>query len=326
MKIFLRIILFLFILLTLSGIGGYFYIKQKMKVEPSHLTIQAENATTPFTWWMLRKEPESHNYGAMIVPIQLSGCPDTFLLQFDTGAPRCRFRYRSIQSINEKYNNLTIQEIDGEEQLVDLSFKVGDIPIHAKQVELYVRKGGKPINWEDTLYYPLIGTIGADFMDKGITIIDYPNRKIHWHQNLPDSLEQSVAFSPLSFKNRRVFIEGTLNGDNTGWFMWDSGTSRYEFMTSKNHWEQLAKPGAVPDMIPVNSWGDTLYTYNIASESVLVFGGNKFPVNTVTYVDKMAFMQSFLVQLTGLNGLTGNKLFINDVIVLDVKEGRFGRL
>lgn len=326
MKLILKIIAGLLLLLIVGGVGGYFYMKNRLKPTPNYLSIKSTNASTPFTWWTLRQAPEVYDYSAMMIPIIFPGVQDTFLMQFDTGSPRCRFRSQSIASIQEKYQNLDIRAVEGGDRLYNLNFKVGDIEVYAEEAELYVRKGGQGIDWTDSLHYPLIGTIGSDFIDNQITIIDYPNQTLKLMAEMPKEMERQLSFSPISFANRRVLIEGQLNEEDTGMLMWDSGSSMFEFITSKNHWEKLAAPDAQAEKMAVNSWGNTLYAYNVASKSGVTIGSNTFPVNTITYIDKMAFFQSFLTQLTGLSGLTGNKIFINDVILLDTKENRFAKL
>jgi hypothetical protein len=106
--------------------------------------------------------------------------------------------------------------------------------------------------------------------------------------------------------------------------MFDTGSSAEGLITSQANWEQLAHPGAQPSTTAVNSWGKTLTKHSVATPANLELGAAKIPLQTVTYIEGMTFMQQMLTRFSGLGGMLGNAPFVGRTIILDVRGARFG--
>jgi hypothetical protein len=141
--------------------------------------------------------------------------------------------------------------------------------------------------------------------------------------SVPDSLARRAAFVPMTFDERRVMLTVGLQG-KTQQLLFDSGSSAFALLTSTSNWQKMAQPGAPTKVAPVNSWGKTLTSYTVATPAAMQFGPATVPLGTVSYIEGMSFMQSTLTRFSGMGGMLGNAPFIQQTIVLDAQNRRFG--
>ncbi len=76
----------------------------------------------------------------------------------------------------------------------------------------------------------------------------------------------------------------------------------------------------------MNSWGKTLQVHVIASDAALHLGATRLPLGEVAYVEGVSAAQEWMMRLSGMGGMTGNRLFLERTIIVDTRGGRFGLL
>lgn len=317
-NILLGLLLFLFI----GAIGGYIYFKSAFRPAPSQLTISDKNASIPFLWQSDTINHEVNAYAAMLLPISLKGCPETYFMQFDLGAPTSLFYKNKLDAINKRYHNLVFQQKDTESELLNFQFTLGNTLVNAKKIAAKQFEGSK-IDWSDTMTKQIIGTIGTDFFENKVLVIDYQKNRLGLSDKIPDSLSTDNKLADFKFESRRVLLPAEINNEAVDIFF-DSGTSAFELMTNKKTWERLAKKGAAVSRYTVRSWDNQLTLNTVATDDSITFHSFQVPLRHVTYVEGTSFFQRMLMKLGGVGGLTGNKLFINKMILLDAKNQKFG--
>ena len=329
MKFVKRTLLILLALILVGGIGTFFYYKNKfMNAPPSTLTLSNLGKPFEFIWRSEKFNDKIEHHAAMFVPVTIPGVDRTFYMQFDTGAPSTVLYYKNVLSINEKYGDIfRIDTIDNRVRVVDASFKVGTVDVKASSVDF--RGTGYTIDWSDSTSLIKIGTVGSDFMEKHVLIMDYKNEQITLTESVPETIEKETDFLPFTFDGRKVFLSASLNGEPASlWF--DSGSSAFELIVEEDTFLELAKPGAERETFLINSWGSKIPCHNIESNGIFKFGSTSVPLTFVTYFEwpnKLLIWTMKASNLGGdLGGMTGNKLFINKKLILDAPNLRYAIL
>ncbi|GAB3821647.1 hypothetical protein GCM10028895_24220 [Pontibacter rugosus] len=194
--------------------------------------------------------------------------------------------------------------------------------VSAKEIKV-LAYGSPTINWADTASIDIIGTLGADVIDRKVLVLDYPQALLQFSDEVPAVVAAKANFTSLTFEERRVIIPAVINQNKTK-VLFDSGSSAFELLTDKETWQALATKQATESTVEVNSWGNTLTVHSIASNKNIHFGKTALPLQNVHYIDGATFMQRMLMQFSGMAGMVGNTLFLEHVIVLDTKHSRFG--
>jgi hypothetical protein len=319
MKIFKPIVLTVVGLLVAGAIGGAIYMRRAFSAPPNTLAVTPNGQWIEFQWAGDGNGDEARQ--ALLVPLRYAGQTRTYWLQFDVGAPYSVMYSGKLAAIAEHAGGPVPILVDGKSRLDDVDLNIGPQPVHARQLRVRTTRAG--IDWKDPASVEIIGTLGADFIDGRVLVIDYPNHRLALWPAVPASLAARTNFSALRFKERRVLLAASIN-DQPRELMFDTGSSAFALLTSRSEWNALAKPGATPRTYTVSSWGQPLQANLVATDAVAKIGGRPFVLGEVATIDGMGWMQEMLTRLSGLGGMTGNRLFLDHVIIVDTRAGRFG--
>jgi hypothetical protein len=304
-------------LLIISSIGGYIYFDKKFTPPPNYLKLSQDIDSIPITWVADHSDPRA----ALLLPVILQGIPGQFYMQFDLGAHSTLFYRKPLESLRTKFHD-QIPPIDSTNLLTQFSFGLGKIKVTADQFR--VIDHGTEINWADSTMLNIIGTIGADMIEDKIVIMDFKNNICFFGDSIAQ-LGLNLQLMDFKFDKRKVLLPATING-NSSHLLFDSGTSGFEFITSKNIWKKMALAGAQENSHNVNSWGNTLIAHNIESNKMIDFGMLKINLEQVSYIEGTSFLQNMLMRFSGMGGMIGNKLFLDKALILDCKNEKFGIL
>jgi hypothetical protein len=182
--------------------------------------------------------------------------------------------------------------------------------------------GATQINWDNNAI-EIIGTLGADFIGDKTVLIDYPGKKISIGYKIPE--KWNLALIDFTYTNRSIILPALIKGKKTMLYF-DSGASAFELLTNKETAVMLAAPEATPVTYPVTSWGKILTATSYASVDSIEIASVKMPLNTVTHINGASDAQVNRMMKMGIGGMTGNKLFLHSILVLDIKNKQFGIL
>jgi hypothetical protein len=321
MKKLFRYLMFIVIILGCSGIGSYFYLRKSFAAPLNQLSVVPNGEWIEFSWSGANDINNPEALEALLVPVELKGHPGKFWMQFDLGAPITVLYSGKIASLQARDGGVVMRADKKQEYIDNISLQIGSQPVLAKALRVYKTK--EPIHWNKPDEQQIIGTLGSDFIDGRVLVIDYPNKRFALHSRLPADIEAGVNYGPLKFKERRLLIPFSLNG-KTRDLMFDTGSSAYSLLTSESNWKALARPGAVATRSGINSWGNTLYVNEVATDASVKIGSTNFKLGKVAYVEGTSLMQDLLMRFSGMGGMSGNRLFLNKTIVVDTREQRFG--
>lgn len=305
-----------FFILSAILLQNYFCRGQVM---PSgKLILPDEHFKVPFTWKGDSINGQWENYAAMIIPVKLECCPKQFYMQFDVGVPYSLFYRNKLKAISSQYP-LTVP--DSINIGMELSFIVGKTKIIAHEMMLE-QSGDTQMNWDNSAI-EIIGTLGADFIGNKTVLIDYPGKKISIGYKIPK--KPGLTLSDFIYANRSIILPALIKGKKTMLYF-DSGSSAFELLTNKETAAMLALPGATSVTYPVTSWGKILSATSYASGDSIEIASIKMPLNKVTYIEGASDDQVNRMMKMGIGGMTGNKLFLHSILVLDIKNKQFGIL
>ncbi|MCC9166004.1 hypothetical protein [Pontibacter harenae] len=309
-------------LLVLSSTGGFFYAKYKFKAPPNQLVVPDGDFSFPFEWEASNEGMKLEPHAALLLPVTIPGCIKVFYMQFDLGAPYSLFYEGKLESIAEKVADLPIQEGENGQYLKNFSFMLGEMPVKAQEIKLLTH-GNSEIDWQNAASIEVIGTIGADLIEKKVMLLNYSHKFMQLSDEVPASVVAKTTFTQMTFDERRVILPAVINHQETE-VLFDSGSSAFELLTDKATWQELARKGAAVEVAEANSWGNTLTIHSVVSDQNISFGATELPLRQVHYIEGTSFMQQALMQFSGMAGMVGNKLFLDKVLVLDAQQLRFG--
>ncbi len=222
--------------------------------------------------------------------------------------PKISNRIKKLKSSAEFWNSKKVYQ--------NFEFEFGDFK--AKNKKLYVennygdRISEKVPNKIDQIN---IGTIGADFFQNKILIIDYPNQRFSICDLIPKEYKTELINIELD-KYGRVILPMKLNNKNYR-ILFDNGSSMFELIATEKNISKFATSKNI-DSIKVSSWGKEHYLISKMITNEIELGGKKFSKV------KIYENRSGLGIDKETDGTAGNKLFWNNIIIIDFKNKLFG--
>ncbi|MCR4033641.1 MULTISPECIES: hypothetical protein [Flavobacterium] len=309
MKLFKKIIFAVLAVIVLFLLGGYFYFQKKFTPPENYLTISGTAENIPLRW--ISSDENSHS--ALLFPIKINGIDQTFYMQFDSGSATTVFYKNSLESIAEKFPNqinMNVKEMElsthctiGKMQIISNAFEVLDY--------------GEKIDFDNPNAENIIGTIGTDLLEKRVTILDFKNNQCSFLKQMEEK-----GFLNFEFKKRKILITAKVDHENIK-LLYDSGTSGYELITQKEIWRKYKNPNSPIKTEKGNSWGNTLDVFSASANKQMLLGNSALQISEVTYIEGTSELQKFLMKRSGMQGMIGNKLFLNHKLILDCKNEKF---
>lgn len=309
MKLFKKIAAVFLVIIVLFLVGGYFYFQKKFTPPENYLKISGIAENIPIKW--ISSNENSHS--ALLLPIKIKGIDRTFYMQFDSGSPVTVFYKKSLESIAEKFQNQV--KIDAENNTISSVFRIGKMNVASNDFE--VLDYGEKISFDNPDAENIIGTIGTDLLEKRITILDFKNNQCSFIEKIKED-----AFTDFEFKKRKILIPSVIENENLK-LLYDTGTSGYELITTKEIWQQYRNKNSAIKTEKGNSWGNTLSVYSASAKKKIQFKNTTLNLSEVTYIEGTSSLQKFLMKRSGMQGMIGNKLFLNHKLILDCRNEKF---
>jgi hypothetical protein len=308
MKIFKKIVLSLIVLIVLSLASGYFYFDKKFTPPENKLQVSGNAENTVFQW----KVSDGNSYAAVLLPVRIKGIDRTFYMQLDSGSPVTLFYKNSLASISSKFPE-QIQLIKNKDQ-ISMQFSIENMKVSS---DFELKNYGSTVDSDNAGTNNIIGTIGTDLFEKRIIILDFKNELFSFVQNIDET-----DFESFEFKRRKIMIPGEIGGQKLK-LLYDSGTSGYELLTNREEWTRYKTPKSQIKKEKGNSWGNILTVISAPADHNIKIGSQNLKLSEVTYVEGTSQMQNLLMKTSGMQGMIGNKLFLNYKLILDCKNEKF---
>jgi len=295
-----------------------------------YISSSGELEWIPFLWVSETISGRYLDKCAINIPVTIDELPNKFTMQFDLGAVRTVFYGNPLKPFLEKYPSLS-NKLDkektfvseGEEKIMfsDVNLQMGEVLFKGIDVELFDGYGQEiasdTINSGAEIH---IGTIAADLFNDKILIIDYKLNRMAVTETLPGEYA-NASFEKIEIESGRIKIPFQING-KIEYLMFDTGSSLFSLITSKQN--ALAIGGAeIVDTMRLPSWGTYYDFHGLKTNTPIMFGNTNLGNPYEYYVDNPALFDSFF-ESENIWGITGNAFFLNNVVIIDYRNNRFG--
>jgi hypothetical protein len=257
-------------------------------------------------------------HAAILVPVKLKNCPQTFYMQFDLGSPSSIFYTNKLKPVADRYKSAVLLN-DTASTLTSIDFSIDDMAVSGKELVLRNVQEADARAGQDK--GSIIGTLGVDLLDNRQVLIDYPNRKI-W---INYQQKENVLLADLVYGRRSILFPAMIKGKSTMLFF-DTGSSAFELLTDKSTALTLAIDSTSPVTFKVRSWDRMLDGFSFSSNDSISFAQTTLPLHSVTYIEGASDSQVERMRKIGIGGMTGNKLFIHSRLLLDLANKKFAIL
>lgn len=309
MNILKKIVLLFLMGTALIFIGGYCYFHKKFSPPENNLIVLNEVQNIPVKWVSDYENP----YSAVLLPVKIQGVEKELFMQLDSGSASTVFYKKALQSVYTQLGKTG--SFPKNSTQVRLNFRIQDLRISSVNFELLDYGSAIDLNNPDA--QNIIGTIGTDLLEKRIMVLDLKNNCCSFVKTIDEK-----GFSDFKFRKRRILLPAKLNNENIQ-FLYDSGTSGYDFITDKENWKKFRIPGRALKKEKGNSWGKELVITSAPANKKITIGNNSLLLKEVTYITGTSKLQNLLMKSSGMDGMIGNKLFLDKKITLDCKTQKF---
>ncbi|KFE97593.1 hypothetical protein [Chryseobacterium luteum] len=309
MKIFKKIALSVAVCIVLLLLGGYLYFDKKFTPPENSLAVLGIAQNIEIRW----DSAAGNSHAAVLLPVRLKGIHRTFYMQLDSGSPTTLFYKKSMESIQEKFRDQI--KFNKQEKQISVQFSTGNMNIASDRFELL--DYGSSINFHTAETNNIIGTIGTDLLEKRIIVLDFKNGVCSFIENTDEK-----DFEAFEFKKRKILLPSEVENQKLK-LLYDSGTSGYELITNKEEWEKYRTSNGNIKKEKGNSWGNILTVISAPADRTIRIGSRGLKLSEVTYIEGTSKMQNLLMKSSGMQGMTGNKLFLNHKLILDCKNKKF---
>jgi len=257
---------------------------------------------------------------AINVYCKIKGFDNTFSFQFDLGAELTGV-YENTYSSLPQFGNSEIKKLKSnllflnEDQYVpDLEVSFGAYTFKTEKAYVYNEMGDvlKRYSKEDTIH---LGTIGRDLFKGKVLLIDYVNHRFKISNEVPKQYQSKVSRIEID-KTGKIVLPLYINGKKLK-ITFDTGSSLFPLITSERNVHHFAS-GKNIDTLEIESWGKK---HAVTSKLI------KHPITLANhrYKDVKVYVNhSGLGMDNTTDGMAGNALFFDQMIIIDFKNQKFG--
>lgn len=166
-----------------------------------------------------------------------------------------------------------------------------------------------------------IGTMGLDIFKNRVLILDFKHNKI----GISNSLSKSFYNRKLHTTNFKLYKNRIVLpikiGEETYPFFYDCGASMFSLQTTYEKSKAFA-PAVLKDTLYNINNGEAGTIHNVAGGTI----EKPVKISGKTYENVKVFVEpapSEIFDEAKVLGLLGNKLFLNNIIIIDFKNSRF---
>lgn len=270
---------------------------------------------------------------AILLPVQIENLSNRFLMQLDLGSTQTVIRGNTIGSFYQKYpelksklDTINLCNVQRHEcpQINNLNIKIGgvfDCNVNAACLQAYGVK--VPVDSLSPEVEILIGSIGTDVLKDKVLIIDYPNNRMSITGDSTINASD-YSFIPFQFlkenEDNRLLLPFSANEQDLR-VMFDTGASMFQLSAPEKNAKMICDSEVV-DSLLINSWGEKKRIIGLETNVELRLGEKVLPQLKVYYDPSNKY--DFFYESNNVFGLTGNALFLDDVIVIGYQNKRFG--
>ena len=278
----------------------------------------------PFQWQSYSTDGRHFPKAAIYIPVSIQKLEGlNTVVQFDLGSDATMLYENPFKQLGadkdffKEHWNRNVDSTYKFGRLKGYSFQMGGLQVKDPLIRVNY---GTMLTRDSFQTIQKVGTLGSDFFKNKYLLIDYPGQRITVSDSLSNEILDNFSIIQARVQNNRLEVPLVIEG-KTYWFLFDTGASIFPLQTHKSLWDSLRVQGPI-DSFKVPSWGKMVDVYSASMKYTVQLGSMDLPRDKVYYVESPQVMDYF--KEIGLTGLTGNAYFLNNVVLIDYKNKRFG--
>jgi hypothetical protein len=317
------------LLLIVVAICGYSFLTDKTYYTKWEISRDKSDTSqiswAKFEWTNDTLFGKYYQKSLMLIPCKVEGLPYNFTFQFDLGCELTGVYENSINAIYKKHpaiqNKISrlrspLQFWFNKKTFNNLNLQFGQYKATNKFSYIFSNFGDKlnldEQNLNDTHN---LGTIGVDIFQNKVLIIDYPNQQFAICNNVPEFYQQSLTDIELD-EVGRVLLPMQLK-DKKYKILFDNGHSLFPLLVTDDKTNNFSTLPA-SDTIKGYAWGKAFTFIGRPLNDSFVITNQTFYKTTV-YAD---YRKDY--RTNKYDAITGNILFLDKTIIIDLKNKKFG--
>lgn len=312
MKSFLKICFILTLALSSCNSGN-----QKSERANTDELLQNE---IKFEWQSFELDGIKYEHGALFLPVYIDSIDREYKMQFDLGLNVSAIYENPLQTILTEHPHLKRKIVARNDyKILRVNTRIGNYSSSVDTLFVYEDHGDQKSY--DSL--SVIGSIGANEVENKILLIDFPNTTLAILNEESEFDKSEYHLAPLEYKYGKIFISLAADGQSYD-FIYDTGASISAITTIDKAFFNKVKSNSTPtDTVKLNSWG-TLATFEKSKiESPIQLGEMKLSANkNILFTQEQKIVET--LNQVGIDGLVGNDFFIDNVIIIDLVNNKFG--
>ena len=282
---------------------------------------------THFKWTEFATVDTTFEKAAILIPLYLEGVDKKYFMQLDLGSDATMFYGIPFEQISKKYPSLkkdikTISKYNREVEVVPVNGRLGNYLLRSDM--FYIKQDyGDSLNTENELN--VIGTVGLDFFCNRVVMLDFVNQKFAIADTITEldkSHLRNTDTIAIKLIFNKIFVSGIKTGDKPlDNIIYDTGSSIFSLVVTKEKWQKLTgKTGDEADniILKIPAWQKEVKVIGAPLKENLFLGNLevKHPVIFFGILEKLDLSKAPFK----LEGLIGNVLFLNSIIIIDFKN------
>jgi hypothetical protein len=318
-KLLVLSLIILGLLLTSWKVFNYYW-RTRATINTYHSFSEPDTLSyTNIRWRGDSVGPLKTDIGAFFVKVKLNGIDDSFYMQFDTGTPQSLFYGKTLNALKEKYPSLVpAKSPSGSYWLDSANLKMGELIFDAEKILVLENLGSDKIDSS----FIKIGTIGFDVIVGRKLILDFKNNQLTiTNKDLNNFGFSFTELEGASLDRFPILIPAMVNG-NSVQLSYDTGSSMFSLIMDNQKLRDLKSAGPIDTLCCLSSWGKSYNFYRRKLTKSIKIGDlveEKPYVYSLKPMDQYSIFPNWLMM-----GLTGNQMFLNNVILIDTENNIFG--
>jgi hypothetical protein len=269
----------------------------------------------PFEWV---KHDQMGDKAVINIPVTIDDLPDKFGMQFDLGTDGTTFYGTAIDPYLGKNESLREKLDIKKSWFKNIHLHLGTVDFNGRDIFYYKNDGQAPEIREDNAVH--IGTIGAEFFQDRVLVIDYKNTQIAIPDRLPAEYE-NLPYEKIELDGaNRFIIPFRINGKEE-WLLFSTSSGFMQLMTTRERALAISD-SIVVDNASGNSDGYRATLIGSKVTKPVEFAG-KVLENLTVYYEKDNYFDMFFTENDIVWGITGNACFWDNIVIIDYKNKTF---
>ena len=273
-----------------------------------------------FSWVQQELGGQNFDKAGMNVFCKVEEFKNTFSFQLDLGAELTGVYENTYSSLPQleipkiKKLKSKLLFLNEDQYIDDLTISFGSYQFKTKKGYVYNEMGEfvEKYNENDTIH---LGTLGRDIFKNKVLLIDYVNHRFKISNYLPKKYNQMVSKIEID-RTGKVILPMVLRGRRLK-ITFDTGSSLFPLIVSEGKISCFTNSKSI-DTLTIESWGKK---HKVDGKMIKT----PFTIANQSYKDVKVYVnRSGLGIDESTDGMAGNALFFNQMIVIDFKNQLFG--